>query len=779
MFAKKIIISACVPILIFSFLCLPSTHAENNGGSFVPNEVLVKYKKQKVSVIQVGTNKTVESTIAELRQNNDVEYVEPNYIRNITTISTNDTHRALLWGLDNTGQEIDGDWGIITGTADADIDAPEAWAISEGDNADVIVAVIDNGVSYTHPDLTANMWDGTNCVSNLGVAIGGGCNHGYDYRNSDVTPLPLSSDVHGTHVAGIIGAVKDNSLGVIGVAPHVKIMAIRFNLNVSTEVKAIDFAIQNGAKVINASFGGPDFSQAEYDAIERFKDAGGIFIAAAGNDATSNEITHNYPSDYDLSNIISVAATDQNDDLAEFSNFGATSVDVAAPGENILSTITGNIYEYLSGTSMATPYTAGLAALVWGYKNELSADEVKGVILNDGDSLATLDGATVSGKRINADRSLFGADIIYTQSVHDDAVEGVNPDEYSTLVRATLQTAIDTATTVKNNVSATEADIASAVSTLDAAVLTFLAARNPADFTALDAAIVSAQALHDGAVESTTPGDYVIGSKVILQTAIDAASAVEESALQSVVDAAVESLNTAVDTFSSSIVPEDTTPPVITLLGDSSVTVKLGAVYTDDGATASDNVDGDITENIVVVDPVDTAVAGTYTVTYNVSDLASNPAEEVSRTVIVRRSSGGGGGGGGGGSSSEPETVSTAIPAIPTVPVVKTEPVAIPSDCQTNFLFSPLTGKPCTTGNPADPARYLFQNSAPTICVINIVLKQGMKNDQVKCMQNILKIPADGIFGPKTKASVIIFQSSHNLTPDGVVGEKTRGAMGL
>jgi subtilisin family serine protease len=290
--------------------------------------------ENNISLLKIKDLKTVEQKITELQKDPNVEYVEPNYKRYPAVISSNDTNKSLLWGLDNTSQSVNG----TSGTSDADIDAPEAWAITDlASSTSVIVAIIDSGVAYNHPDLLANMWDGTSCKDENGNALGN-CNHGYDYEDNDKTPLPTVSS-HGTHVAGTIAAIKNNSKGIIGVAPNVKIMTIKYGNNISTEVKAIDFAIQNGAKIINASYTGSSFSQTEYDAINRFKSAGGIFVAAAGNQSINNESTHSYPSDYDLDNIVSVAATDQNDALASFSNYGVTSVDVGAPGTNIYSAI--------------------------------------------------------------------------------------------------------------------------------------------------------------------------------------------------------------------------------------------------------------------------------------------------------------------------------------------------------------------------------------------------------------------------------------------------------
>lgn len=286
-------------------------------------------------VLTIADGASVPNTIAALAFDPDVAYAEPVYPRSSSAITSNDPRRAELWGLDNTGQTVQG----VAGTIDADVDALEAFTLSEGATSTVIVAVIDTGVAYNHPDLQNQLWDGTNCVTENGAPLGN-CLHGYDFEDGDRNPLP-TSDSHGTHIAGIIAAEKNNGVGILGIAPHAKIMALKFGFDTATEVQAIDFAIQNGAKVINASYGGPSYSQAEFEAIERFRASGGIFVAAAGNDAGDNDAGggHNYPSDYTSSAIVGVAATDAHDALANFSSFGATSIDVGAPGVNILSAI--------------------------------------------------------------------------------------------------------------------------------------------------------------------------------------------------------------------------------------------------------------------------------------------------------------------------------------------------------------------------------------------------------------------------------------------------------
>ncbi len=377
--------------------------------NYIEGEVLVKYKSDKInlntvfgktaalnfissnslekkedlteanmSLLKIKDDKTVEEKIAELKNDPNIEYIEPNYIKHYETINTDDTYKDLLWGLDNTGQSVNG----VVGINDADIDGPEAWTITEATtSAPVIVAIIDSGVAYNHPDLANNMWDGTNCVDENDSPFGG-CQHGYDYEDTDKIPLPTTSS-HGTHIAGTIAATKNNSKGIIGVAPQAKIMAIKFGLDVASEIKAIDFAIQNGAKIINASFAGVNFSQPEYEAINRFKTAGGIFVAAAGNCGDANTFLLNgctsqnqalYPASYDLSNIISVAATDQQDNLATFSNYGLTSIDVGAPGTNIYSTVADTIilnetFEEVTPPSVPSGWIIGGTNNNWGTYN--------------------------------------------------------------------------------------------------------------------------------------------------------------------------------------------------------------------------------------------------------------------------------------------------------------------------------------------------------------------------------------------------------------------------
>lgn len=334
----------------------------NPSTDYVTGEVLVRFKKTRVDLSQnsgrdkahgfadskklhlkkqlnktntiLVTSKegqTVAELIAKLSNDPSIESVQPNYRYRPAAINTNDTHRANLWGLENTGQSI----SDSTGTADADIDLAGSdatvWSQSTGEG--IIVAVIDTGVHFNHPDLSANMWNGANCVNPDGNNLGG-CLHGFDFEFNDLDPTP-TSNLHGTHVAGTIAATGNNNIGIVGVAPSAKIMALKTSLLTSEIVDAISFADQNGATIINASWGGRYNDPVLRAAIESYS---GVFVAAAGNDSV-NHITNNfYPCDYTLVQIICVTATDFNDQLASFSDYGSASVHVAAPGKNIYST---------------------------------------------------------------------------------------------------------------------------------------------------------------------------------------------------------------------------------------------------------------------------------------------------------------------------------------------------------------------------------------------------------------------------------------------------------
>ena len=369
-------------------------------------------------VLKFNPQTDLLQTRTSLAQDIRVEALEFNYVLSINGVP-NDTGFNQLWGLNNTGQVV----AMTPGTPDADIDAPEAWEIQKG-SKNAIVAVIDTGVDYTHQDLATNIWKNLGEIANDGIDNDGNDYvddvFGYDFTSKDNNPRDDYG--HGTHVAGTIGAVGNNNLGVVGVSQNVSIMPLKVNqpftlgISVDAVVEAIMYATKMGAKVINASFGGSfnsndpksiERSNALFQAISHANNAGVLFIASAGNNGGNNDITQVYPANYDLPNVISVAATDNNDLRSGFSNYGAKTVDLAAPGDKIYSTLPNNQYDYYSGTSMAAPHVAGTAALLLAQNPSLTAVQLKNILLSTTDPVSSMQGISVTGGRLNAHKALL------------------------------------------------------------------------------------------------------------------------------------------------------------------------------------------------------------------------------------------------------------------------------------------------------------------------------------------------------------------------------------
>jgi subtilisin family serine protease len=441
---KKLILVMMRTCLVLLTLLLGAAAAEvglseKAGPEVVPGSLIIKYKahvqpeakkdkakkhglerkkefpKFGMESVKVDPARTAE-VMKRLQADPDVEYVEPNY-RVKAQAAPNDTYYSTLWGMEK-------------------IAAPTAWNRTTGSQS-VVVAVIDTGIDYTHPDLTANLWvnpspgydsdhDGTIDVTND--------LYGYNAIANDGSPAdPRDMNGHGSHVAGTIGAVGNNGVGVAGVNWNVRIMACRF-LDASgsgSDADAIDCMQyisdqkDRGVNIIatNNSWGGGGYSQALFDAIEYHQDQGILFIAAAGNSSNDNAIFPFYPAGYSLPNVISVAATDSADALAGFSNYGKTNVMVAGPGVDIVSARGNNTvmcnhgtlvpandpnaqYCAVSGTSMATPHVVGLAALLKADNTSRDWKTIRNLILAGGDDMAGLRDITVTGKRINANGSL-------------------------------------------------------------------------------------------------------------------------------------------------------------------------------------------------------------------------------------------------------------------------------------------------------------------------------------------------------------------------------------
>ncbi|MCZ7574505.1 MAG: S8 family serine peptidase [Ardenticatenaceae bacterium] len=410
--------------------------------------------RPKERLVAVPPTRTLEF-IRVLERNPIVAFAEPNFIRS-KELLPNDPRFGEMWGLHNTGQTVGG----VTGTADADIDAPEAWNITTGSSA-VIVGVIDTGVNYTHEDLAANMW------TNPGEIPGNGLDDDGNGFVDDIhginailnTGDPNDDNGHGTHVAGTLGAVGNNGIGVTGVNWTVRIAACKFlsaggSGTTADAIKCFKYfnhlknVLGQNILVTNNSWGGGGFSQVLKDAMAGLDQPGMtpiLHAAAAGNNSANNDTSPQFPASYDLDNIIAVAATDQTDHYASFTNFGPTSVDLAAPGVNILSTVpTGTCqlcdstgYTLLNGTSMATPHVTGAAALLWANAPTLTFSQVKARLMFNADPLADLTRQTVTNTRLNVLNALSVNDTIPPAAVTNLAVSGSGLSTVTLTWRAT------------------------------------------------------------------------------------------------------------------------------------------------------------------------------------------------------------------------------------------------------------------------------------------------------------------------------------------------------
>lgn len=356
----------------------------------------------QLAVVKTAAGLDLDSAIRRMQINPDVEYAEPNFRYRIAQANPkqsvpDDFDLDKAWGLRNTTE--------TAGTNRADIHAVEAWSLATGDKR-VTVAILDTGVDYFHPDLQPNIW--TNPREIAGNGLDDDRNgyvddvHGYDFVSGDSDPMDDNS--HGTHVSGIIGAAGNNQRGIAGVCWEVGLMALKAfdetgNADVIQVVEAVRYAIENGAQIINASWGGFDRSRALEEIIAEAHQAGILVVAAAGNEKTDLPF---YPAAYP--HVLAVGATDPTDQRSPFSNYGAY-VDVAAPGENIYSTIPNNQFGFISGTSMAAPYAAGLAALIKARYAQFANHEIENIIRNTSDSI-TPDKPLGTG-RINAYRALL------------------------------------------------------------------------------------------------------------------------------------------------------------------------------------------------------------------------------------------------------------------------------------------------------------------------------------------------------------------------------------
>jgi subtilisin family serine protease/ribosomal protein L35AE/L33A len=351
--------------------------------------------------------------LATLRANPDVEFAEPNYIIRASSIP-NDSSMSALWGLVNTGQSVDGQPGV----PGADIGAAAAWDVTTG-SRQTVVAILDTGIDLAHPDLQANIFTAPRAftvnVGTLTVTCGAG-SHGYSALDHSCAPVDESG--HGTHVAGIIGAVGNNGIGVTGVNWTTTLLPLKVlgpdgTGTTTAAIEAIEWMLKAKAelgadmdvRVLNASWGGSGYSEALNQEIQAANNADILFVAAAGTDGHDNDATPHYPASSTSPNVLSVAASDNTGALAPFSNYGANSVHLAAPGASTLSTLLNNDYGYLSGTSMSAPFVAGAAALVLSACPSDTAT-LKATLLDSVDPDVSLAGKTISGGRLNVGNAI-------------------------------------------------------------------------------------------------------------------------------------------------------------------------------------------------------------------------------------------------------------------------------------------------------------------------------------------------------------------------------------
>lgn len=444
--------AVCLCLILSAFILIPakqvySQATDNSNPNYVEDEIIVKLKdsaelmteeeipelvlgargarierltarlRGNINLVKLNRELSVEQAILQAKQDPRVEFAEPNYLLEATSTTPNDPGFPQMWGLSNAPQTYN------DGLNPPDISATRAWDITTGSN-DLVVAIIDTGADLSHVDLAANAWINPREIADNGVDDDGNGfvddKNGWNFfgNNKDVFQN-ASEDLHGTHVAGTIGAAGNNGRGVTGVAWHVKLMSLKFlggsngKGSTSDAVKALNYVIDQksrgtNVRVVNASWGGGGQSQSLRNAIAAAGAAGIVFVCSAGNSTANNDESPEFPSGFstELNNVISVASITAQDDLSSFSSYGHRSVSVAAPGSSILSTLPNNSYGTISGTSMASPHVAGIAALVLSNEPSLSAAQVKNRIISTAEPISAAASKTVSSGRASAYNAL-------------------------------------------------------------------------------------------------------------------------------------------------------------------------------------------------------------------------------------------------------------------------------------------------------------------------------------------------------------------------------------
>lgn len=383
------------------------------------------------SYFLLKTHSLATSSLVSLLENQpEVDFAEPNYIykaigstpsvqailtgrlsQNYSSMSPADPLYAKLWGLNNTGSnEPDRNGGQSTtpGVLGADVEAQKAWSITSGSKK-VVVAVIDTGIDYNHPDLKNNIWVNEKEIAgnNIDDDSNGYIDDVHGWNAYAKNGNPMDGNSHGTHCAGTIGAEHNNGIGVAGVMSDVQLMAVKFlsdegSGSLADAVLAIDYATKMNVDVMSNSWGGGGFSQALENSIKAAKDKGIVFVAAAGNDSSNNDSRPSYPATYQVDNVISVASHTAQDVLSSFSNFGKRTVHVAAPGSNILSSTPNGEYKVYSGTSMATPHVSGVVGLLISEFGRVPVLELRNRLMATTVPVSSYRKTTIGGGRVSA-----------------------------------------------------------------------------------------------------------------------------------------------------------------------------------------------------------------------------------------------------------------------------------------------------------------------------------------------------------------------------------------
>lgn len=473
---KSSIMNRTSIVLLFLCLFLSSEVWAGRNRGYVPGELIIRYKRGdrdshtiesmgnmsrrgrtvkrswarlRMTHYKLEPNKSVEQAIQEISQDPNVEFVEPNYYLEKATddvpaeILSKDQFSELANSFEQNNDQVDAQAMSYSQTG-APIYVPEAWAQMTNISYQPIVAIIDTGIDLNHSSLSDAIWVNPGEIPNNGIDDDGNGYvddvNGWNFVNKNNNPQDC--DGHGTHVAGIVRGTTQNILSSPMASAKIKLMPVKFldcngNGTTSDAVQAIYYAVNNGAKVLNNSWGGSSFSGSLLTAITYSYNQKVSFVAAAGNYSSNNDTSPTYPAAYTVPNIIAVAATTDLDTLASFSNYGANSVQIASPGVSVYSTWPGNGFATLSGTSMATPFVSGIVAIMSREKPTMNGYQLKQIALASVDLKANLNGYVKSSGRANALTSLISAKAATVDSyqpAYSDTISGTNRTLASDLV---------------------------------------------------------------------------------------------------------------------------------------------------------------------------------------------------------------------------------------------------------------------------------------------------------------------------------------------------------